>query len=59
MFSTWPTDDDPDIVLGAANRMPYAVGPSIESFWKEKGPSLLILRNERTPPPSQASPDLP
>lgn len=42
-------DGDLDIVLGAANRTPYSVDPSIESYWRSKGPSILILRNEKVP----------
>lgn len=38
----------PDIVLGAFNRTPFAVPPSILSQWQTNGPSLLILKNQRT-----------
>ena len=39
-------DGDVDLVLGAANRTPYAVDQSIEARWKQNGPSILILRNQ-------------
>ena len=39
-------DGDLDLVLGAANRTPYAVDKSIEAQWRKDGPSILILRNQ-------------
>ncbi len=37
----------PDIVLGAFNRTPFPVPPSILAQWQTNGPSLLILKNQR------------
>lgn len=47
-------DGDLDLVLGAANRTPYAVDKSIEEQWIQKGPSILILRNDAVPPKPQS-----
>lgn len=39
-------DGDLDIVLGSLIEMPTAVPEKLRNLWKEKGPSVLILRNQ-------------
>ncbi|MBM3834679.1 MAG: VCBS repeat-containing protein [Verrucomicrobia bacterium] len=38
-------DGDIDLVLGAANRTPYKVSPTLYEKWNKEGPSLLLLKN--------------
>ena len=40
-------DGDDDIVLGSLVEMPTAVPEFVKNLWKEKGPSVLVLRNTR------------
>lgn len=42
-------DGDLDLVLGAANRTPYAVASRFAEQWKKEPVALLILRNRRYP----------
>jgi hypothetical protein len=42
-------DGDPDIVLGAANRVPFKVPKELFAAWEERGPTLMILRNRLRP----------
>ena len=39
-------DGDLDLVLGSLIEMPTAVPEKLRTLWKEKGPSVLILRNQ-------------
>lgn len=39
-------DGDIDLVLGSLIEMPTAVPEKLKALWKEKGPSVLILRNQ-------------
>ena len=39
-------DGDDDLVLGSLIEMPTAVPEKLKGLWREKGPSVLILRNQ-------------
>ena len=39
-------DGDDDLVLGSLIDMPTAVPEKLKGLWREKGPSVLILRNQ-------------
>ena len=39
-------DGDEDLVLGSLIEMPTAVPEKLKGLWREKGPSVLILRNQ-------------
>ncbi len=43
-------DQDPDIVLGAAYKVPFRTTDELQERWKREGPSLLILRNQHRSP---------
>ncbi len=47
-------DGDPDIVLGAANRTPYATEKSIEASWGSTSPPIVVLRNRSIRPDTEA-----
>ena len=39
-------DGDDDLVLGSLIDMPTPVPDQLKGLWREKGPSVLILRNQ-------------
>ena len=39
-------DGDDDLVLGSLIEMPTPVPDKLKGLWREKGPSVLILRNQ-------------
>ena len=39
-------DGDDDLVLGSLIDMPTSVPDQLKGLWREKGPSVLILRNQ-------------
>jgi hypothetical protein len=44
-------DGDDDIVLGSLVEMPTLVPEALKKSWEEKGPSVMILKNNLNPPP--------